>query len=282
MRFYSHFSDVSTQISMTTLPAVSHLEQRYEWVPAIVFKLWPFNSVKCVVLRRIVKRQTMDVKTLMRYLKVLVQWVEEKIQTNLPDRFRLVFDGWRKNCFHFVSFLALYSSAYGSEQVLFLFRMFPFCLDKSLFRRREFMFPRIRVTLKITLSSLWKHSNVVCMPVDSTNLNPALANIWGVRFIGRASYRFNLKVQAFLNQHETRLPSNQELMLHLRALKSRAKLAKWSGICPVIRCRRGGVDILRCCQNIWNCTTAQVRLTLISSMFFWLQLMPKLCHFCQY
>jgi hypothetical protein len=40
------------------------------------------------------KDTQLEVKTLFRYLNVLVQWVEEKIRTNLHDRFKLVFDFW--------------------------------------------------------------------------------------------------------------------------------------------------------------------------------------------
>ena len=123
--------------------------------------------------------------------------LEQKIATDLPAKFALIFDGWKcdHSSTHYVAVYASYLDKNGKvERVLLSFTPF---LDESSYTAYDHK-KLIKMVLRIFGRKLL---NVICLIGDNCATNRKLASECQLPFIGCAAHRFNLEVQLMLDRH---------------------------------------------------------------------------------
>jgi hypothetical protein len=78
-------------------------------------------------------------------------------------------------------------------------------------------------------------SNVVCIIGDNCSTNKSTANKLGVPLLGCASHRFNLAVNFYLKDFESKLEKVSQISRKRRTIKNSAELGKKTPLRPVLR-----------------------------------------------
>ena len=66
----------------------------------VVNALQPFTIVENEVFVRHVRSDSISRNTLTKYISLLTERIEEKVRTQLANKFELVFDGWITGCIY--------------------------------------------------------------------------------------------------------------------------------------------------------------------------------------
>ncbi len=141
------------------------------WIDFVVMGLQPFSVVENSVLIRQSKYESINHKTLGKYMQMLTERVERKISRLLPDKFALVFDGRSASDTHYVAMFATFptSNENGYDKVLLAFSPFEDENTQNAQNHYDFAIFVLSVYEK-TLS------NVVALIGDNCNTNKAFAN----------------------------------------------------------------------------------------------------------
>lgn len=205
--------------------------------------------------------QKTDSKTLLKYMNLLTERVEEKIQKDLPRSFALVIDGWSANRYHYVACFAFYGdkkvllglsvltmehaniareeeneNGENEEEVDEDIRLIDILMDNDngidgssmKFCARTYLV-YLREILEFYKRSL---QNITVLIGDNCSTNKRLARLIGCKFIGCFSHRLNLAVKLYLKQHAVLLDKLDKLMHRLRTPKYSALLRDITDIEP--------------------------------------------------
>lgn len=203
----------------------------FGWMEIVILGLRPFSTVEDKIIRRYVNLEPLCVNTFKKHTDALVKRVEEKIQTLLPDRFCLVFDGWSCGDTHFLAIFATFPSAneLGYDRVLLTFS--PMGDEKSLDAEEHVKF--INETLVLYKKSI---ANVIAFVADNCATNKRTARLSGVPMVGCASHRFNLAVMQIVEENEEAVEKVRALMVILRQLIPAAKLRERTNLKAKLAC----------------------------------------------
>lgn len=80
------------------------------WLSLIVDYLLKIRICKQLHICRHVKHACLNVETLMKYVSLLVKYVEQEIVKMLPDRFALIFNNWETTGMHYKASSFMYSA----------------------------------------------------------------------------------------------------------------------------------------------------------------------------
>lgn len=150
----------------------SHLN----WKPFLGGFIWlwmakcNFQKIKKPIIRKHVKHKTMWLTTCTRYVKQLVEVVENKISNLLPEVFALVFDCWTSGSTQYLSVFASYSSSNDKCYDLRLVTMSPMGDKCALDANEHYKF--LKYILKLYHKS-W--SNIWCLIVDIVSTNKCIS-----------------------------------------------------------------------------------------------------------
>lgn len=199
----------------------------YGWLALVVDALLPFSTCENPAYRSIARVGPISRKTFMEVMLAVVDVVEKKIASDLPDRFALVFDGWTAASTHFLAVFATFpgTSEYGWSRVLLGFS--PMGDEESLGATDHLEY------CDFVLNVFGKsRRNVVALIGDNCSVNKAFARRFGISFIGCASHRFNLALVEFLEDYSEIVGSVTSLMKTLRNLIPSARLRKLTPLHP--------------------------------------------------
>lgn len=133
----------------------------------------------------------------MKYMELTTKQVEAAIADVLPSKFALIFDGWtcEESMTHY---LAVCTSFIGknNEVRTALLAFTPF-EDESTFTATAHQ-DELESILEVFGKTL---DNVVCLVGDNCPVNQKLATDCELPLVGCAAHRFNLEVQAYLDQY---------------------------------------------------------------------------------
>ncbi|KAE9250793.1 hypothetical protein PF004_g2771 [Phytophthora fragariae] len=166
------------------------------------------------------KMEPIAAATLLKHIHLLYGYVRDVIAANLPDRFRIVLDGWTSGGRHFVVILAVYNcpSVVGPAQQNLG--------DQSLY-------DPISDTLA-TFNEPW--SSILFMVGDNCFVNQSTGRKAGaLPIVGCTSNLFELAVNDFLSDDKALLAKIHALMKHLSKTKCHAALRKVTPLAPVMR-----------------------------------------------
>lgn len=157
----------------------------------------------------------------MRFFPRITEVAEEKIADRLPERFALVFDGWKMGSTHFLALFASFPADGDCGYELRLLTFSPLINETSLGAAQHLS--SISYILELYRKSI---SNFCALIGDNCCMNKALDRMASRPLIGCASYRFNLAVKEILCENEDLLDRVNYLMGKLKGLLISAKLRK--------------------------------------------------------
>ncbi|KAI3642900.1 hypothetical protein MP228_005012 [Amoeboaphelidium protococcarum] len=171
-------------------------EYLYKWADWVITDNLSFSFVESPGTRKYCNESLKPVsrRGFGRFMSTLYLGVKDYVASILPEKFGLLFDGWSKGTRHFVAIFAAWQSMPESRPVLLAFGKLPVAGNQNANNHVEL--------LSLVLSSYNKSMlNVSYMVADNTNLNPAIADISHVNFIGCAAHRLNLALRQFIKNH---------------------------------------------------------------------------------
>ena len=208
----------------------------YVWLRWIIEDNLPFSFVEKVRTRENTKLDPISRSSVMKYLRLVTNKVEQKVKDLLPQRFGLIIDGWSSNTMHFCVLFACLPD-----------------LDIKLGRPMLAFSPLLDETSQSAQAHLdWIKSslrlygmdfrNIMFLVSDNTNCMPALARLMHTKFIGCASHKLALYVKLFLDipliDDEERplhvLNKVKKLMKKLRSCSKAGALRLETSLKPVI------------------------------------------------
>ena len=202
--------------------------QIYSWIDSVINGLLPFTIFEKPVGQPAVKYKPITQKTLMKYIHLLTELVEEIIQKKLPSKFALIHDGWTANQTHYVGMFATFPSSneIGYERILLGFSSFESEDSMSADAHIEY----ITFVLELFNRSI---SNVVGIVGDNFSVNLSISRKLETGFIGCASHRFNLAVKNLFKEDDGSSAKVHAIVKSLRKLILAAKLRKHSHLSPI-------------------------------------------------
>ena len=93
----------------------------YRWLDWIISENLPFSIVEKETTRSIVSLKKISAKKLKECLHIITRKVENIISDMLPDKFAVIFDGWRAGDTHFVALFATFMYEGARKQILLCF-----------------------------------------------------------------------------------------------------------------------------------------------------------------
>lgn len=154
-------------------------------------------------------------------MRALVEQVERKVSTILPDRFALVFDGQTTPEAHYVAVFATFpdKTETGFKEI---------CLALSPMENEETQDANEHITFLHFVLSIFQKTmvNVVALIGDNCSVNQSISAKLGIPLIGCASHRFQLAVQEILKDYEVVIGEVNSLMVKLRTPILAAKLRR--------------------------------------------------------
>lgn len=171
----------------------------------------PMNVVERRSFRDLIHHDEVKcAKTLRKYMFSLYNNVLGEIAKQLPDKFGIVLDGWSDGASnHMVSFFAACPVTNGCELILLGMNVLDDITNQCAQNHVD--------TLHNILSKYNKDlANVNFLVADNTNLNPAIANLLRVPFIGCASHKLNLAVRKFLLSYEDIIEKVDKVMSKIK------------------------------------------------------------------
>lgn len=187
--------------------------RKYAWLDKVITNLYPFFFQESEVIRSEVKVDGLNTETLMKYMGLVTEPVEEKVSMKLPGEFAIAFDGWGSQQTHDVCVFEVFSSKESSSSAKFLLVFLPFekkeCLDSA--SRKDFL----QFVLSIFKKSL---ENVVCLIKGNRAANKAVADLFPTLLVGCYSRRFNLATEDILGDHDDVVKSVYRIMVKQKNL----------------------------------------------------------------
>lgn len=193
--------------------------------------------------------------TMRKHLGQLNEIVEERIVSILPDMFSLLFDGWTCGRTHYLGvFAAFVDEEVAGEAQKMNYRLLSISplmeqIDPTTdigdemvadSERDEIWVEACQLTAEKHVQHLCQvlsqyygiddlQTRVACIVGDNTNLNPRIAEILGLPFVGCASHRHNLEITRLCREQPVIvrvLKTVGRLMKTCRTLKNAAELKK--------------------------------------------------------
>jgi hypothetical protein len=194
---YKSFSvnkvDNTQKLPFQVVKASTQAMLRYRVINVILQSHLPTNIVERPSFRELVNHDEFTTaKTLKKCMLKLHDIVICEIGKKLPTKFGIVLDGWSDGSSnHMVSFFASCPLSNGCELILIGMNVLDDITNQSAQNHVD--------TLRSILFKYGKDlSNVNFLVADNTNLNPCIANLLRVPFIGCASHKLNLAIRKFL------------------------------------------------------------------------------------
>ena len=135
--------------------------------------------------------------------------VRKKISDALPNKFGLIFDGWSCSSSHYISIVASFPNKNGKTQMLLGFNLLQDITNQNAQNH-------VTTIEKVLLSYGKSTSNVSFIVADNTNLNPCIARLMKVPFIGCYSHKLNLAVNKYIKMNINIIDKADKVMHLLR------------------------------------------------------------------
>ena len=230
----------------------SHSTNVFKWLEWIVMDEHEFLFCEKELTQKNSNLKPISVKTLKKYLFKVVEVVEKKISVKVATAplFALLFDGWTEDSTHFVGLFIVYPGKTPSDDPGLHLLAFAPLLDETNFtavNHANF----IKASLEWYSLSL---SHKFCLIGDNCQTNKATADILDVPLLGCRSHRFNLAVEAYLQQFlSSELDLVSKLMSKLGTLKQSGRLRLMTSLRPVkqnLTCWTGAPDMFVCFERL--------------------------------
>ena len=177
-----------------------------KWIEFVVMKNLPVSFVDCPYTRDITRLKNISAQSLRCHILQLLCVVKERIQSELPPKFTIVFDGWTEGSHHYIGIAAAYVKveAGGKERpVQTMLSMKPLLADGVKGMRATDHLNHVEKVLETYGKTF---DNVLCIVGDNCSVNQSMARILGVPLIGCASHKFNLAVWQWIAQQAELAP----------------------------------------------------------------------------
>ncbi len=170
----------------------------YGWLHLVINGLQPFSILENPAFRNSVRLEAVSYKNFVKYMQLLTSCVEQKIESLLPSKIALVFDGWTSNSTHYIALHATFPSEFALGYSKILLGFSPLEDEKRLDAESHMSY--IKFVLGLFDKSI---DDVVALIVDNCSTNHSVAEKVSTSFIGCASHRYNLAVQDVSNPSDT-------------------------------------------------------------------------------
>lgn len=200
----------------------------------------PFSTLDLQEFKGLYPKEFMCSKTYKKYLELVADELRMVIKKELPDKFVLVFDGWKgTNDDHFVGIFACYSTKEtGPCAVL---------LSLSEMIGEGFTAETHKNHILSVLAAYGKSiDNVLCVVGDNCNTNKALAVQLNVPLLGCYSHRLNLHVKKMIADKADLVKKVEDLMIALRTSTMLQKLEKYTELKPIRMNVKDGLLVMKC------------------------------------
>lgn len=202
--------------------------QLHSWLTWIINRNLPLSAVETKEFRDYSSLDSIGVKTIAKYLRLVDLEIEKTLKNELPQRFGLLIDGWTEETTHYYGLFAAYAKGTVNYQ--------RFLTISPPFDETEYGAVSQASFIVDTVEAYNRTKDCILFLVgDNTNTNPATATKLGVPFIGCASHRFNLAVQSYLDTYDEITSSINNLMKTLSNIKKAGKLRLKTSLEPVTR-----------------------------------------------
>jgi len=161
----------------------------FNWLTLIVMKGRPFSDVECPLMRSLTKMGKVSVKTIMKYMELVVEQVRTTIQEQLPDKFGIVFDGWSDG--HGGHLLAIFATFMRNDSVISLLLSIAPFLDEASFKASDHV-KLLAATLLFYGPQLTIENTIQFITGDNCNTNKSFARKIKKPMVGCYSHRLNL------------------------------------------------------------------------------------------
>ncbi|KAL0231690.1 hypothetical protein GEMRC1_011094 [Eukaryota sp. GEM-RC1] len=213
----------------------------FRWLEWCIENQMAFTFVQDPMIQKNCNLDPIDVKTLVKYMRLLYTEVCAKVAQLLPEEFGLMFDGWKHptGTTEFVGMFACFPQK--SRPVLL--SLFPFELDEvydesSPFKSSNVVFgaEQYKERIAIVLSAYDKTvDDLLFLVGDSCATNTRLADILCIPLIGCASHRFANEVKKFSGDLDPILKDIDDLFTQLRHIKNTLVLKTNTSLRPLRR-----------------------------------------------
>ncbi len=224
----------------------------YGWLDVVIMCDFPLSIVENQKFLNYSKLTKLSRKTLDKYLYKTLQYVQNSIKEQLPDRFGLIFDGWSCDGEHYIAIFATYvTSANTVVRRLLACGVQDLPLDVAEAESFGFTAEDIGDYFSDVLRTYDKtYDSIQFITADNAAVNGRLCQLLTeylsnlssaprlVPLVGCASHRLNLAVQAIYNDNGTYsniLALIDDLMRALNTQKNRPKLSAVTSLCPETR-----------------------------------------------
>jgi hypothetical protein len=188
----------------------------FKWVEYIVMSIKPFNTVDDIYLRNLVNDESMiSIRTLKKYIHLLILACEDRIKTSLPNRFCIQFDGWTEDSKHFLAVIATWpdsSNVLNYGKALLSFLTLEDGSDLSASAKKDHLLWVLELFGK-------NMNNIVCIVCDNCSTNRLTAELLKTYMIGCYSHKLSLGSKLILEQYVTLLSKLHRLVLTLKTIK---------------------------------------------------------------
>jgi hypothetical protein len=198
------------KLNVTVIKASAQATLRYNVLNHILQTHQPLNIVERPTFKALVNHDEFQTaKTVRKYLFKLYNLVIEEIAKRLPNKFGIALDGWSDGSSnHMVSFFACCPTSTGCEIILIGMNVLDDITGQDA--------PNHVNTLRNILLRYNKDlTNVNFLVADNTNLNPCIANLLRVPFVGCASHKLNLALKKYLLDYEGLIEKVNKVMKQL-------------------------------------------------------------------
>ena len=170
----------------------------YGWMEWVVMNGLPFSFVENDYNKKYTSLNPISRPTLMKYLELVAEKVEQKITVLLPEKFGIIIDGWSDSSTseYYLALYAIYpSSSNENNSTLLAFSPLIDTTDFTSEKQAEFN----KWNLSVFNKSV---SNLLFMIGDNCSTNFKIAQDIKLPFIGCASHRLNLAVKSYIEKEE--------------------------------------------------------------------------------
>jgi hypothetical protein len=162
------------------------------WIEGIVMANLPFTFVENEWARKYLSLQNISRNTIKKYMEGLLYTVERKLANVLPNTFGVIIDGWTESGTHFLAIFATFVDILGRPNQ-YLLACSPFGDETS---------QKAPAVVQFIIDTVFVYEkDVACIGFlvsDNTEVNPCIARLLGVPFIGCMSHRLALAVGSYL------------------------------------------------------------------------------------
>jgi hypothetical protein len=185
----------------------------FNWMEWVIMDNHSFSFVEKPLTKKHTKLEPISVDTLMKYIKLVTEYVEKDVASQLPSKFGIIIDGWKEGTTHYIALFATYDGK------------FPLLAIAPPFNEQDYTALSHKSFIIDVLELFGKgQSNLLYLVADNAPVNTCLADLLEIPMIGCASHRFNLACKSYLQKYETTLSKINSLMVTLRNVKQAGKL----------------------------------------------------------